>query len=127
MRFVSMQMADGGWHDVPETAYITYLLKANPSFNGNYNSAITWLRKNRIDGKAWGRCQRDIPRIPITSLVLSLLPELSDKASLNWLQEEWEKDLNASTKLSYKAAFTLLALATSKTPISIWSKKQSNI
>lgn len=110
-KFIGKQNRDGGWSDVDETTLLSFLIKDFPDLKPNYNRALNWLRTQKIENAAWGRTQRDIPRIPITGFVLTLLPELADNASLAWLEKEWDKDLHSETRLTYKGAFTLMAFA----------------
>ncbi len=110
-KFINDQKQDGGWSDVYETAMVSFLIKDIPNLKLHFNRALEWLRAQKIKNAGWGRTKRDIPRIPVTGLVLTLLPELADESSLSWLEEEWKKDLNSETKLTYKGAFTLMAFA----------------
>ena len=57
---------------------------------------------------AWGKTERDQPRIPITGLVSAVLPEVIELAALDWLAGEWKHDLESSVQLTYKGAFFLL-------------------
>lgn len=110
-KFVDRQNKDGGWHDVFETATVSYLIRDHLYLESNYKKAIKWLKGQKSGNPAWGYTKRDISRIPVTGLVLTLLPELADQASLTWLENEWRKDLNGETTLTYKGAFTLMAFA----------------
>jgi len=111
LKSIGKQNKDGGWHDVFETAVVSYLIRDLLHLESNYKKAIEWLKGQKSGNAAWGYAQRDIPRIPVTGLVLTLLPGLADEASLTWLEKEWRKDLNAETTLTYKGAFTLMAFA----------------
>ncbi len=109
--FIDEQKVDGGWCDINDTALISFLIKDIPNLKPNYNRALKWLKAQKIKDAGWGRTQRDIPRIPVTGLLLTLLPELADDASLSWLEMEWTKELHSETTLTYKGAFTLMAFA----------------
>jgi hypothetical protein len=105
------QKEDGGCCDVNDTTVFSFLIKDIPNLKPNYNRALKWLNAQKIKDAGWGRTQRDIPRIPMTGLLLTLLPEMADDASLSWLEREWTKELHSETKLTYKGAFTLMAFA----------------
>ena len=107
--------SDGGWSDVEETAWAIAFYDTAVSWKQCSASlrvdGIAWLRKERTNKGAWGRSSRDVPRIPVTSWVITLLPELADEQSIEWLENEWKKDVSAETKLTYKGALTLKAFA----------------
>ena len=107
------QHDDGGWCDVNETVLFSAICITKSSAKDCYKAALSWLRKVRHDDAGWGRTERDISRIPITGLLLHLLPELSDQKAVNWLKNEWKKDFEGSTRLTYKGAFFLLGLSAS--------------
>lgn len=109
--FISPQSKDGGWADVSETATILFCCRSNKWTGISLDKSVSWLESQRGIEGAWGRTYRDKPRIPVTGWVLTLLPELGDDKALAWLEAEWEKDLAASTKLTYKGALTLKAFA----------------
>jgi len=105
------QQADGGWNDIEETvlAYKYLSLFQCNEFADSIDKAEEFLSSCRnIDG-AWGRCQRDISRIPITALLLYFMPKLRNDAGEQWIENAWRKDLSAATNLTYKGAFFLLA------------------
>lgn len=108
------QHDDDGWIDVEETLLA---IKSLSMLNKNYQTQIdrgkTWLLSQRNPDGGWGKTNRDISRIPITGLLLHLLPELSDPKAINWLKSEWRKDFSSDTKLTYKGAFFLLGLKAS--------------
>ncbi|MBW2152003.1 MAG: terpene cyclase/mutase family protein [Deltaproteobacteria bacterium] len=111
---VGKQHGDGGWIDVEETLVAVKALSiANSSFGTKIEKGTEWLLSQRNSDGGWGKTNRDISRIPITGLLLYLLPELSDKKVVNWLKNEWRKDFEGATKLTYKGAFFLLGLAAS--------------
>lgn len=105
------QLSDGGWSDVEETIWCISALEKYESENLCTKRAKEWLIKQQhIDG-GWGLSERDASRIPTTGLLLYLLPELANDKALNWISNEWRKDLAADVKLTYKGGFTLMALA----------------
>ena len=111
------QQTDGGWSDVLETAWAISLIKSETvklHEAVTYQRGIHWMGIEKASCGAWGRSSRDMPRIPVTGWVLTLLPELADEKSLSWLEKEWKKDLNSETKLTYKGALTLMAFAATK-------------
>ncbi len=116
--FLQKQQKDGGWACVETTTWIATFINKKNSENDKYakylESALKWLTNSRNEHSGWGRTSRDIPRIPVTGWVLTLLPELADEKSLFWLESEWKKDLNSETKLTYKGALTLMAFAATR-------------
>lgn len=112
---IQQQQADGGWTDPEETAWAVGSIKLIRGIgNLSIPSAIQWLDSVRHPVGGWGRHLRDRPRIPITGLLLHLLPELADEKAVNWLKKEWQKDFEGTTRLTYKGAFFLLGLSTSE-------------
>ena len=113
-RCISEQKDDGGWIDVYDSVWCASFLENFNNYEGNNEQVHNWLRKqNHVDG-SWGRSKRDIGRIPITGLLSYLHPKISTKKSLNWLENEWKKELKTSPVLTYKGAFTLLAINETK-------------
>lgn len=108
------QHDDGGWIDVEETLLA---IKSLSILNGSYQIQIErgkeWLLSQHNSDGGWGKTNRDISRIPITGLLLHLLPELSDQKAVNWFKNEWKKDFSGDTRLTYKGAFFLLGLRAS--------------
>lgn len=110
---VAAQQRDGGWSDVEETIWCTTFLKfVNKS--SSVESAMKWLREQQLLDGSWGYSNRDRGRMPITGILVYLLPELADKKSIGWLRETWAKDLASKPVLSYKAAYVLMALGEHK-------------
>lgn len=107
------QLNDGGWCNVKETVLLSAICRDNLALKNCYLAALDWLRKIKSDDSGWGMTERDISRIPITGLLLYILPELSNQKIINWLKNEWRKDLAKNTRLTYKGAFFLLGLRTS--------------
>ncbi len=109
-RFLArMQSIDGGWTDPEETAWAAgFISQVKGEDDSRVSRAIQWLKANRLDGGGWGRHSRDRARIPITSLVLTLLAEAGSDEDYEWVAKEWAKDLGGAVPLSYKAGFYLL-------------------
>ncbi|MBW2030344.1 MAG: terpene cyclase/mutase family protein [Deltaproteobacteria bacterium] len=111
---VGKQHGDGGWIDVEETLFAVKVLSiVNSGFGTKIEKGTEWLLSQRNSDGGWGRTNRDISRIPVTGLLLHLLPELSDQKAVNWLKKEWRKDFEGATRLTYKGAFFLLGLSAS--------------
>ncbi|MBC8457502.1 MAG: hypothetical protein H8D67_05840 [Deltaproteobacteria bacterium] len=111
------QKDDGGWNNVRDTALLAALCHLRRSLQDCYQSALSWLTEVRKDNGEWGLTERDTSRIPVTGLLLYLLPELSDQKVVNWLKNEWRKDFEGATRLTYKGAFFLLGLSASRVAI----------
>ncbi|MFH1933887.1 MAG: prenyltransferase/squalene oxidase repeat-containing protein [Pseudomonadota bacterium] len=112
---IERQQPDGGWTDPEETAWAVGSIKLMQDLkDSSISSAIHWLDSVRHTGGGWRRHPRDRQRIPVTGLLLYLLPELSDERSVNWLKNEWRKDFEGATRLTYKGAFFLLGLSASR-------------
>lgn len=111
---LGVQQNDGGWIDIEETMWcLAFLGRLGWATEKYFESGLTWLNSQRHHGGGWGRINRDKPRIPITGLLLHLLPELSDSKDVSWLKDEWGKDLKSDTRLTYKGGFFLLGLSAS--------------
>jgi squalene cyclase len=113
-RCLLLQKSDGGWVGVEDSVWSAAFLKEFKEYYQEYNLGLEWLRKQQLESGGWGRTNRDIGRIPITGILLHLLPELSNTESLKWLENEWEKDFSLNPKLTYKSAFSLMALKSSE-------------
>ena len=107
------QKNDGGWSNVRDTALLAAQCHLRRSLQDCYQSAVSWLTEVRKDKGGWGLTERDMNRIPVTGLLLHLLPELSDQKAVDWLKNEWSKDFESQTRLTYKGAFFLLGLSAS--------------
>jgi prenyltransferase beta subunit len=107
------QQNDGGWVNIPETVFLAALSRERVNLEECYKRAILWLRKVKCSDGGWGVSDRDVARIPATGLLMKLLPELSDKVSVNWLKREWGEDLLSPTRLTYKGGFFLMGLSAS--------------
>lgn len=101
------QQHDGGWVDCEDTAWCSFA-SGSLGYSERLGAALRWLEGER-SGDAWGYCRRDRPCIPITSTIRLLVPALRDQRSASWLREAWSRDLESSIRLSYKAAWYLLA------------------
>ncbi len=110
--------SDGGWTDVEETMWAVTALDLLNGWDISSpilrNNSINWLNGQKTQEGAWGRNYRDIARIPITGMLLTILPELADDRSINWLENEWKEDLTAPAQLTYKGALFLSASAKNK-------------
>lgn len=107
---IAQQKTDGGWVDVEDSVWNTAFLKEYGSFSKEYTGGLDWLKQQQLEDGSWGRSRRDKGRIPITGNLLFLLPGLSSKKSLLWLENAWRKDFLTNPKLTYKAAFFLMAI-----------------
>lgn len=108
-RCLEMQNNDGGWSDVTETMWCASLLNLSNEYIIPVKRAIKWISAQSHDTKGWGKSIRDSARIPITGLILYLLPQLSLDIYLKWLENEWKKEWQFKPCLNYKGAFTLMA------------------
>lgn len=107
-RLAGYQQADGGWVDCEDSAWCSFMLAALGVDPEIQRRGASWVVAER-SGDGWGYCRRDAPCIPITAQVHLLLPELRDNRSETWLRETWARDLSGPVRLSYKAAWYLLA------------------
>ena len=106
---LEMQNNDGGWSDVSETMWCASLLNLSNEYTIPVKRAIKWISAQSQGAQGWGKSIRDSSRIPITGLILYLLPQLSSDIYLKWLENEWKKEWQFKPCLNYKAAFTLMA------------------
>jgi len=104
------QHPDGGWTNAIETVFLSVLCRFRLGLQDCYNASMSWLRNVRKSDGGWGGSERDISRIPVTGILLHLLPELADQKAANWLKNEWRKDFGGHTRLTYKGACFLLGL-----------------
>lgn len=107
---VDMQRDDGGWTDVEETIWCTSFLNFFEEFSGPVEKALEWLGRQRHNDGGWGKSTRDPARIPVTGLLLYLLPQLSFDEDLKRLENQWCEERQLEPHLTYKAAFTLMAI-----------------
>jgi len=108
---IDMQRNDGGWTDVVETIWCTALLNIFNEFSNPVEKALKWLKGQKDKDGGWGKSKRDLPRIPVTGLLLHLLHQLSSDRDLKWLENKWNQEQELEPCLTYKAAFTLLAFS----------------
>jgi hypothetical protein len=108
-RCLAEQKDDGGWIGVEDTVWCVAFLKGYEEYSREYKKGLEWLKLQRLENGGWGKIDRDIGRIPIMGTLLYLLPELSDTKGLSWLEREWKREFGSDPKLTYKAAFTLMA------------------
>lgn len=108
-RCFEMQNNDGGWSDVPETMWCANLLNLSNEYTIPVKRAIKWISAQSQGTKGWGKSIRDSASIPISGLMLYLLPQLSSDVYLKWLESEWKKEWQCEPCLNYKAAFILMA------------------
>lgn len=109
---VGHQQSDGGWSDPEETAWAIGAIRLVRGLGDPViPSAIQWLDSVRNLGGGWGRHPRDQARIPITALILVLVPEVVKPRDRDWLINEWQRDFDGPVRLSYKAGFFLMAMA----------------
>jgi len=106
-----MQRSDGGWTDVIETMWCATLLNIFSGFSDCVEKALKWLRNQSCNDGGWGKSKRDFGRIPVTGLLLYLLPQLSSNDDLKWLENKWYQEQKLEPCLTYKAAFTLMAFS----------------
>ena len=109
------QQKNGGWVDVEETLWcLRYLNAFGERYDKELANGRKWLTSVQLPCGAWGKSERDQPRIPVTALTAVLVPEVVDSSALKWLANQWEADLTSPTQLTYKGAFYLLTQTHSK-------------
>jgi len=106
---INLERSDGGWTDVVETLWCTALLNTFDEFSDRVQSGLKWLRDQRHKDGGWGKSIRDVGRVPVTGLLLYLLPQLSSNEHLKWLENRWCQEWKVEPTLTYKAALTLMA------------------
>ena len=111
---LKLQHEDGGWSNSEDSAWSLYTLARVMLATNALESGCEWLRTVRHEDGGWGYHARDICRIPTTALVCELVPELADERAIDWISQEWEKNLKGPVQLSYKAGFFLLAAGNKK-------------
>lgn len=75
------------------------------------HNGITYLEANTNKSGLWGRSSRDMSRIPVSGLLLTMIPQLQKQCYLRKLEELWKSEMNS---LTYKAAYTLMAFSSSE-------------
>lgn len=106
---IDTQRDDGGWTDVLETMWCYALLNLFSEFSDHLEKALKWLRSQSCKDGGWGKSRRDSARIPVTGLLLYMLPQLSSDKDLQWLENKLYQELLSEPCLTYKAAFALMA------------------
>ena len=88
------------------------------AFTHRYEAGLVkgrnWLSSMQLPCGAWGKSNRDQPRIPMTALASAIVPEAVNASGLEWLTKQWEADLASPVQLTYKGAFFLIAQAHSE-------------
>ena len=113
----AVQRGDGGWGDVEETIWsLGYLAAVGDTYSVEISRGEQWLETMRMPCRAWGKSQRDQPRIPITALASVLAPDVVGHSALEWIASQWEADLDSPTPLTYKGAFFLLSQRHDRAP-----------
>ncbi len=108
-RCLAEQKDDGGWTGVEDSLWCVAFLKDFEEYSNAYKNGLIWLNNQKLKNEGWGKTKRDIGRIPITGLLLYMLPEISTVDSLKWLESEWKREFSINPKLTYKSAFALMA------------------
>lgn len=85
-RCLTEQRDNGGWIGVENSVWFVAFLKGFEEYSQAYKSGLDWLKVQKLKNGGWGRTKRDIGRIPVTGILLYLLPELSNVESLRWLE-----------------------------------------
>jgi squalene cyclase len=111
---VRSQRKDGGWSDVEETLWCTSLLNILECHSDSINRALSWIGKQENKSGCWGRSVRDQPRIPLSSLLLCFLPQISSQTRLQWLEDKWHLEQQIQPNLTYKSALTIMAFSRNK-------------
>lgn len=107
------QNEDGGWVGITDTIWnIVFLsLYDKNTHQQIINNGIEYLEANTNKSGLWGRSSRDMSRIPLSGLLLAMIPQLQKQCYLQKLEELWKQEKNSIT---YKAAYTLMAFSSSK-------------
>lgn len=109
---IETQRKDGGWADVEETLWcLGYLSFFGERHETQLGKGKKWLTSMRLPCGAWGKNERDQPRIPLTALASVLVPDIVNSSALKWLANQWEVDLASPTQHTYKGAFFLITQA----------------
>lgn len=108
---VKKQLKDGGWTDVEETLWCATFLDFYENHSDSVNGAIKWLEGQENKDGCWGRSVRDQARIPLTSLLLSFLPQLNSDVRFKWLETRWQQEQKMHPNLTYKVALIIMAFS----------------
>jgi len=103
---VESQREDGGYIGNSDTMFNALFLSHYPEHYSKVEKALSWIQGNSTKNGGWGRTQRDMPRIPVTGLLLYFCPSLAMPKHLQWLEKTWTSEQNS---LTYKAAYALAA------------------
>ncbi|MEK6777009.1 MAG: prenyltransferase/squalene oxidase repeat-containing protein [bacterium] len=99
---------DNSWCDPQTTAYAISVITKMHNQRYTVVNYIEWLEKSRHSSGGWGHHSRDQARIPITAIILKVVPIDSGYNDYLWIKKEWMQELGNKTQLSYKAGFYLL-------------------
>ena len=108
---IENQRKDGGWTDVEETLWCAAFMDIYENYSDSVIEAIKWLKGQENKDGCWGRSVRDHARIPLTSLLLSFLPQLNSDVRLKWLENKWLQEQKMLPNLTYKSALTIMAFS----------------
>jgi len=114
LKCVRNQREDGGWTDVEETLWCAAFLDIYEDHSESVYRAIKWLEKQENKDGGWGKSDRDRARIPLTSMLLCFLPQLSTDNRLKWLENKWHQEQKMHPNLTYKVALTIMAFYRNK-------------
>lgn len=110
-----LQRSDGGWSNIEETIWSVYFLRGfnDSSFKNAASLGAIWLKSQQSSEGGWGQTSRDVPRIPLTGLLLSLIPDLGTNRTWQWLETVSCAEVTAPVLLTYKSAIPLIAMGPS--------------
>jgi len=106
------QHNDGGWVATTDTIWnIVFLsLYDNDAYQQIIDNGINYLEANTNSNGLWGRSPRDMSRIPVSGLLLAMIPRLQKRCYLQKLETLWKSEIYS---LTYKAGYTLMAFSSS--------------
>ena len=107
-RCLAEQNSDGGWVAVSDTMWNVYYLSCLDlqAHQKEIINGITFLNAQQNSTGLWGRSKRDMDRVPVTGLLLYLIPTLATPGRLLSFESLWASECNS---LTYKAAYALMA------------------
>ena len=107
-RCLRNQCPDGGWVGVVDTVWNVSFLKwkGADDYKDAIGKGLAYIEENRERSGLWGRSHRDMSRIPVSGMLMYLLPEMGSPERLRLLEDLWFCERNS---LTYKAAYTLMA------------------
>lgn len=102
------QLPDGGWVDTEDSLWCAILLHRDQPLESITLDALAWVASHRTTGGAWGRNERDKPRIPHTAVALRFLGDVMAETG-DWLVLDrlWAADFDSDLQLTYKGGFFL--------------------